>query len=125
MKLPYTVGIFQLNRLNVKLQLVSGFNSGFTSRPNDKDCPMLQIGADHNAWWKILDCLHHEAEEFCMNINGFAFCPTNVDAHNSTTFSFHFTHGQFIQVHEEVSYFMATALPALAKAWNKYRREQK
>jgi hypothetical protein len=122
MKLPYNVGVFQLNRLNVKLQLVSGFDSSFTSRPNDNSIPLLQIGADFDSWWKILDALHHEAEEFCMIINGLTYCPVSVDARNSTIFCFYFTHGQFTQVHEEVSYFLAKALPSLQVAWERYKK---
>lgn len=125
MKLPYTVGVFHLNRLNVTVQLVVGYDSYCWSRPNDADLPLIKIGADHDRWWKILDCIHHEAEEFCMIMNGLAFTPAYVDAINSTTYVFHFNHGEFIKTREEVSYFLSKVLPKLEKAWNKYKKETK
>lgn len=122
--LPFDLGIYELCRLNVKVQLTQGWDGSFTSRPNAKDISLLTIGLDAEPWWKIINVAHHEAEEFCMIMFGYAFLPTSICCANSTTYVFHFDHGGLIRVHEEVSYFLSKVLPDLASVYNAYQKDK-
>lgn len=124
-KLPYLVGTYQLCRLNVDLRLVEGYCSGFNSRPTDIDVPCLDIGARQDQWWRIFDCVMHEAIEFALVQFGYAYIPTSVSCLNSTTYVFHLDHGELVRVLEDASYFAAKAMPDVAKAWNSLRMQDK
>jgi hypothetical protein len=125
MKLPYKIGTYSFCHLATEIYLIEGFSSSFNSEPNKGTHPRIDIGADQTEWWHIIDALLHETMEQAMVMFGYAYVCSAICARNSTTYSFHLTHGEFIKCHEEVSYLMAIVLPDLAKAWDKYKREKK
>lgn len=124
MKLPYNIGVFQLCSVNVDVHLIDGTGGTGNPRPTKTARPKLMIGIDQE-WWKVFTTVMHEAEEFCLLQFGYSFVPTSTFIHDSTTYIYHFDHGEFCRVNEEVGYFMVHAIPKIQKLHTQYNREKR
>lgn len=118
------VGTFRLCDVNVDLYGWQSYSSGhFFTAPDDTSRPRIKVGLDCD-WGRCVGLLLHEAMEFAAVFNRVRYTASPDASADNGLYHFCMTHTQFAEVVAEAGWFLASALPALSKVYNREHRKR-
>ena len=115
------VGIHDIGYERVRLYLVPGTGAATFFLPDDKGITIMHVGADQEKFRKVIHSLLHEAQEMAMCRLGLAHYPAGALNAGTANCSFVLTHEQFDECCGRAADLLDTALPALQRAWRKWK----
>ena len=117
------VGVYGLGADQVELVLREGTGGEFYVQPEKGKIPRIKVGADGEDWGCIVVILLHEALELVIHRAQCRFSGSDDMGNDHSEYIFLLRHYQFSDACGKAGYFLSDALPDLAKAWEKWKRE--
>jgi hypothetical protein len=118
------IGTFEFGYDRAVLILREGFGGNGTFVPDGGGVMCLKIGADHERWQDIVECLLHEVEEMILSKMDCSYIPGNYIGKSSSSYHFAMSHQQFTEVCARTAEFITPALPKLSAAWKKWKKKK-
>jgi hypothetical protein len=117
------IGVFQLGDIQVETFFNSDFGASFTSYPEKGKLPRIVLGFGPDTWRTILSYVHHETFEMTAALMGARYDPQDY-ARDASNYMFVFTHQTMSDICARCAIYFVEALPAVEKAWRKFKREE-
>lgn len=119
------IGVYECGYEQIELVLREGTGGEFYYIPENGALPRIKVGADYGKWSEVVAVLLHEVFEFCMDRARCRFDPSSDVGHDHSAYLFVMNHPIFHDCCERSSEFMTSALPDLAKEWNRWKGKKK
>ena len=119
------VGTYELCFEHVRLYLQPGSGANTDMLPSDKGVTTIKLGADVDKWRRVVATALHEAQEISMTRLGYSYFPSQSMNGSTANCCFILNHEQFTECCERSAEFIASALPALATAWKKWKAKSR
>jgi len=120
-----SVGVYEIGFEQCQLVLREGQGAEFYLVPGKGKVPRIKLGADYEKWESLLSCVIHEAMELVMFRHGCRFDPSADLSRDHSAYMFVMAHTDFSDVCATVAEFLASALPDLSAAWEKWGKDAK
>ena len=120
-----TIGTYKLGGENVRIELHDGLGGTGEDAPDDGGVGCLSIGGNHKTWAEFLEIVTHELFEYSLDCRGCRMVRTSDYSRDSSACLFMFDHALLSVVAADVGHYLAAALPAIQKAWNKWNKAKR
>lgn len=117
------LGTFLFGDFRVRL-MVNNQWGGVFYFAYEGDLPRIVVGTASQDWERIVSGLLHEAYELETARMGYRFSRSNDFSNDHSEYIFMFNHPQFSDLCGKVSVFITKALPKVATAWKKIKKEE-
>lgn len=116
------VGTYEIGYEQCQIVLREGTGGEFYFIPESGSIPRIKIGADYERWSDVVTVLLHEVFELSMERQRCRYEVSSDTARDHSAYMFMLPHVQFSDVCAKAAECITPALPALAKAWNKWKK---
>ena len=120
------IGTYEIGYEQCQLVIREGTGGEFFWIPEKGCIPRIAIGVDYDNWNEVVAILLHECLEFCKDRAGCRYNPTNtVSPREHGAYMFVMSHATFQDCCAKTAEFITPALPALARAWKKWKGKKR
>jgi hypothetical protein len=116
------VGTYEFGFERAVLVLREGKAANAEFVPDSGGPVRILIGADEKQWRDIVESLVHEVQEIIMTKMECSWAPGYYIGNDSSRCKFTMSHMQFQEMCCRTAEFITPALPALAKAWEAWKK---
>lgn len=119
------VGTYYIGRDQVELVLREDTGGEFYVLPEKGVIPRIKVGADYTEWKEVVSVLLHEAQELLLERLRCRYELSDSMSNDHSQYTFVLPHLTFSELNVRLADFLVDALPDLAKAWEKWKKEKK
>lgn len=123
MKLPKSLGFFELGWEDVELVVNESTGGLFYFIHPETRRPRIEIGLDNHEYEHIFGCLCHEAMEYSYTRANLRYDNSEKSTGDRGSFLFVFNHIQFTEATSRASEFIQSANEPLKKAFEEYKHQ--
>lgn len=116
------IGLFDLGCRKVRLYARPGASGGCYDSAPSSGVAEIRVCIDYPRWQDVAAVLAHEALEMAFAEMGLRYSNSPDYSGDNGGWFFAMTHTQFSEASARAAWFLAGALPALAKAYRRGRR---
>ena len=118
------VGTYVFGYDTVRVYLIDGSGGNFSFLPDDKGCPTINIGVEHDRYQDLLEVVLHETQEFIMARCAHRFKDSQTMTCEHSQYLFVFNHTQFSEMQARCAEFLSVALFDIHKQWQKWKKKK-